>query len=123
MAKVLIVDDANIIRIHLRKLMDKLGHEVVGEAEDGYSAIQQYKKLNPDFVTMDVSMPEVNGITNGIDAVKQIVLHDSKAKIIMITSHGEQNKVIDALKYGASNYLLKPIDPVRMKDVIGKILS
>ena len=123
MARVLVVDDANIIRIHIKKQMDKLGHEVVGEAMDGYSAIQQYKKLNPDFVTMDVSMPEVNGISNGIDAVKQIVLHDHKAKIIMITSHGEQNKVIDALRYGASNYLLKPIDPAKMRDVIGKLLS
>ena len=123
MARVLIVDDANIIRVHLGRLMEKLGHKVVGEAQDGYGAIQQYKILKPDLVTMDITMPDVNGVSGGIDAVKQIILYDPKAKIIMVTSHGDKKKVLDSLRCGASNYLLKPIDPIRMKKVVEELLS
>ena len=122
MATVLIVDDAAIMRINIKKMLEKLGHEVIGEAVDGHDAIQQYEKLDPDFVTMDITMPEVNGVGDGIEAVKQIRLHDYKAKIIMVTSHGEQNKVIKAIQNGASNYLLKPIKYDKLEEVINKLL-
>jgi len=121
MATVLIVDDAAIMRINIRKMLEKLGHKVVGEAVNGHDAIQQYEKLNPDFVTMDITMPEINGIGDGIEAVRQIRLSDYKAKIIMITSHGEQKKVISAIQNGASNYLLKPIIYEKLEEVVNKL--
>jgi len=123
MATVLIVDDANIMRMNMKKMMEKLGHEVVDEAVDGYDAIQKYEKLNPDFVTMDITMPEVNGIEDGIEAVKQIVIKDPRAKVVMVTSHGEQNKVMSAVKNGASNYLIKPIKFSKLEEVLNKLLS
>jgi len=122
MAKALIVDDAKIMRISLKKIIENLGHEVVGEADSGYMAIEQYKVLKPDFVTMDITMPAVEGIADGIEAVKEIMKIDKNAKIIMITSHGEQDKVIKAIQGGASHYILKPIDTNKVKDVLDKVL-
>ena len=122
MAKVLIVDDAKIMRISLKKIIENLGHEVIGEAGSGYEAIEQYKSLKPDFVTMDITMPAVEGIADGIEAVKEIMKIDKNAKIIMITSHGEQDKVIKAIQSGASHYILKPIDANKFKEVLDKIL-
>jgi len=122
MAKVLIVDDAKIMRISLKKIIENLGHEVIGEAGSGYEAIEQYKSLKPDFVTMDITMPAVEGIADGIEAVKEIMKIDKNAKIIMVTSHGEQDKVIKAIQSGASHYILKPIDANKFKEVLDKIL-
>jgi two-component system chemotaxis response regulator CheY len=121
MAKVLIVDDAKIMRISIRKIIEKLGHIVVGEASSGYTGIQQYKLLKPDFVTMDITMPAEQGIEDGIEAVKQIIEFDKMAKIIMITSHGEQEKVIKAIQNGASNYMLKPLQAEKLKEIINKL--
>jgi len=122
MAKALIVDDAKIMRISLKKIIEKLGHEVIGEASSGYEAIEQYQKLKPDFVTMDITMPAVEGIADGIEAVKRIMKLNKNAKIIMITSHGEHDKVIKAIQSGASHYILKPIDANKFKEVLNKIL-
>ena len=121
MAKVLIVDDAKIMRANIRKMLEKLGHEVVGEAENGRDAIQKYKMLHPNFVTMDITMPEVDGVADGIDAVIEIMKIDCKAKIIMVTSHGEQDKVIKAIQAGAANYILKPLKIEKLEEVIKKL--
>ena len=123
MATVLIVDDAAIMRVNIRKMLEKLGHEVVGEAENGAESIEMYEKLQPDFVTMDITMPEVKGIKDGIDAVKGIRSFDYKAKIIMVTSHGEQDKVIRAIQNGASNYLLKPVKFDKIEEILSKLLE
>jgi two-component system, chemotaxis family, chemotaxis protein CheY len=123
MAKVLIVDDATVMRINIRKMLEKLGHEVVGEAVNGFEAIAQYEKLNPDFVTMDITMPQEEGIEDGIEAVRRIRQYDYKAKIIMITSHGEEQKVIKAIQNGASNYLLKPLHFEKFKEILNKLLD
>jgi len=122
MARALIVDDAKIIRISLKRVLENLGHKVVGEADSGYAAIEQYKSLKPDFVTMDITMPAVEGIADGIEAVKEIMKIDKNAKIIMTTSHGEHDKVIKAIQSGASHYILKPIDANKFKEVLNKIL-
>jgi two-component system chemotaxis response regulator CheY len=121
MAKILIVDDAKIMRMSIKNMLNDLGHKVIGEASSGYSAIEEYKRLKPDIVTMDITMPQENDIADGIEAVKQIMAFDKNAKIVMITSHGEQEKVIKAIQSGASNYLLKPIKMDRLKEVLDKL--
>jgi two-component system chemotaxis response regulator CheY len=121
MAKILIVDDAKIMRMSIKNMLTDLGHKVIGEADSGYRAIQEYKNLKPDIVTMDITMPQENDIADGIEAVKQIMAFDKNAKIVMITSHGEQEKVIKAIQSGASNYLLKPLNIDRLKEVIDKL--
>ncbi len=121
MANILIVDDAKIMRANIKKMLNHLEHTVIGEAANGYEAIEQYKLLKPDLVTMDITMPNYEGVEDGIEAVKQITSFDSSAKIIMITSHGEQDKVIKAIQNGASNYVLKPLQIDKLKDVINKL--
>ena len=121
MANVLIVDDAKIMRLNLKIILEKLGHQVISEAQNGFEAIEKYKVTKPDFVTMDVTMPSINGINDGIDAVGEIIKYDKDAKIIMVTSHGEQDKVIKAIQNGASNYVLKPIKQDKLEEIINKL--
>jgi len=121
MATALVVDDAKIMRANVRKMLEKLGYDTI-EAENGQDAIQKYEKNNPHFVTMDITMPEVGGIKDGIQAVAEIIKIDPKAKIIMVTSHGEQDKVIKAIQAGALNYILKPIKFDKLEEVIMKVV-
>ncbi len=122
MANILVVDDAKIMRANIKKMLEHLGHTVTGEAGNGFEAIEQYKRFKPDFVTMDITMPNFEGIADGIEAVKHIIAFDSNAKIIMITSHGEQDKVIKAIQNGASNYILKPLQIDKLEEIINKLL-
>jgi len=121
MAKVMIVDDAKIIRITIKKQLEQLGHEVVASIENGYEAILEYEKCKPDLVTMDITMPVVNGIKNGIDALTQIMKIDPEAKVIMITSHGEQRLVMEAISKGSKGYILKPITKNKLENLLLKI--
>ena len=121
MAKILVVDDAKVMRITIKKQLEKLGHEVIAEAENGFEAIEQYKLYNPDLVTMDITMPEVNGISSGIEALVEIRNIDPNAKIIMVTSHGEENLVIEAISKGSKGYILKPIVQDKLQDIIEKL--
>ena len=123
MATVLVVDDAKIMRLSVKNMLTELGHEVIAEAETGYKGLKAYEKHLPDFVTMDITMPGEMGITDGIEAVKEIIDFHPAAKIVMITSHGEQEKVIRAIKNGASNYLLKPINITKFEEVISNMLD
>ncbi len=115
--KILIVDDSMIMRKNLERNLKILGHEIVGEAENGQESIDQYKSLTPDLVTMDITMPGMDGIT----AVKKIKEIDVETNIIMITSHGQEAMVMDALKSGAKGYMLKPVTPDKLKESIGRI--
>ena len=121
MANILVVDDANVMVVTIKRQLEKLGHIVIAEANNGYEAIKKYKKYKPDAVTMDISMPEVNGIGNGIDALVKIKDIDSDAKVIMLTSHGEQKLVIEAISKGSKGYLLKPVTQDKLCDVLEKI--
>lgn len=123
MAKIMIVDDARIMRMNLSKMLTNLGHEIVAEAASGYEAIQQYKKHRPELITMDITMPAENGIKDGIEAVEAIYTLNKEVKIIMVTSHGEEEKVIRAIKAGAKNYILKPISAQKVTDVLEKTLK
>lgn len=121
MANILVVDDVKIMRLTIRKHLESLGHTVVADAENGYEAIQQYKRFKPDLVTMDITMPEIDGIGNGIDALEKIKEFDSDAKVIMLTSHGEQKLVIKAISKGSKGYILKPVTKDKLSDVLEKI--
>ena len=119
MANVLIVDDAAFMRLMLKDVLVKNGFQVVGEAENGLRAIEQYKELKPDLVTMDITMPEMDGIT----AVKEIMKLDNKARIVMCSAMGQQGMVIEAIQAGARDFIVKPFQPDRVVAAIKKAVS
>ncbi|CAB50460.1 response regulator [Pyrococcus abyssi] len=119
MARILVVDDAAFMRMLLKKILTQAGHEVVGEASNGKEAVEKYKQLKPDLVTMDIVMPEMDGIT----AVKEIMKIDPNAKIIMITAVGQEAKVMEALKSGAKGYIVKPFQAQKVIEEVNRVLS
>jgi two-component system chemotaxis response regulator CheY len=119
MAKILVVDDAAFMRMMLKDILVKGGHEVVGEAANGIEAIDQYGKLQPDLVTMDITMPEMEGI----EALKRIKAQDPKAKIIMCSAMGQQGMVVQAIQDGAKDFVVKPFQADRVLEAIKKALS
>lgn len=120
MAKgILVVDDAQFMRTMLKQLVEENGYEVVGEAENGEHAIELYKEHNPDLVTMDITMPDMDGI----EATKKILDIDSNAKIVMCSAMGQKPMVVDALEAGAKDFIVKPIQPEKVKDTLKGILG
>ena len=119
MARILIVDDSVITRSNLKKVLAKLGHEVIGEASNGSIGIFKYKQLQPDLVTMDISMPQ----TNGIEATTKILKFDPNALIIMVSALNQKRDIMDAIHSGAKYYILKPFKDVKVKEVIDKVLN
>jgi len=116
---VLIVDDAAFMRLMIKDILTKNGYNVVGEAENGVAAIEKYKELNPDLVTMDITMPEMDGIA----AVKEIKAIDAGARIIMCSAMGQQAMVIDAIQAGAKDFVVKPFQPERVLEAVSKALA
>lgn len=106
-ARILIVDDALFMRGVLRKMLEEHGYEVAGEAVNGVDAIEKYKELRPDLVTMDITMPDMTGLA-ALKAIREI---DSKAKVVMCSAMGQNAMVIDAIQNGASDFLVKPFQP------------
>ncbi len=106
MRKVLIVDDAAFMRISIRKTLEKGGYEVVGEAENGKVAVKKYNELQPDLVILDITMPEMDGIT----ALKKIKQIDKDAKVLMVSAMGQESYIREAISYGAKNFIVKPFD-------------
>ena len=117
--RVLVVDDAAFMRMMIKDILQKGGYEVVGEAEDGKRAIEKYKELKPDLVTMDITMPDMDGIT----AVKEIRKIDENAVIIMCSAMGQQAMVIDAIQAGAKDFVVKPFPPERVLEAIKKVVG
>ena len=117
--KILIVDDAAFMRMMIKDILEKNGFEVVGEANNGIKAVELYKKETPDVVTMDITMPDMDGI----EAVKQIRAIDANAKIIMCSAMGQQTMVMDAIKAGARDFIVKPFQPDRVLEAINKVVS
>ncbi|PXW91428.1 two-component system chemotaxis response regulator CheY [Streptohalobacillus salinus] len=117
MARILVTDDAAFMRMQLKNIFQSLGHEVVGEAENGQVAIDMYKDLKPELVTMDITMPEMNGV----EAVKEIKKHDANATIVMCSAMGQQQMVLEAIQAGAKDFIVKPFDQERIKQAIDKI--
>ena len=117
MLKILVVDDSLIMRRNVTKILESLGHKIIADAKDGQEGIEAYRRCKPDLVTMDITMPEMDGI----EAVKGIKKIDKEAKIMMVTSHGQEDMVISAIRAGASGYLLKPINIMKVRDAIRKV--
>lgn len=116
---VLITDDTAFMRMTLRNVIEKNGYTVVGEAADGEEAVTLYKELKPDMVTMDITMPKMDGIT----AIKEIMKIDPQAKIIVCSAMGQKPMVIEALSAGAKDFLVKPFDAERVVESLRKISS
>jgi two-component system chemotaxis response regulator CheY len=104
MAKVMIVDDAAFMRIQIKNMLGKNGYEVAGEAENGLMAVERYKELQPDVVTMDITMPEMSGL----DALREIIKTDPNAKVVMVSAMGQEAMVRDAILSGAKGFIVKP---------------
>ena len=117
--RVLIVDDAIFMRKMISDILVENGMEVVGEAETGAKAVEKYMELRPDLVTMDIIMPEMNGI----DAVRKVVEFDSKARIVMCSALGQQALVQEAITAGAKDFLIKPFNAARVVEVIAKVFN
>ncbi|WP_345238909.1 response regulator [Pontibacillus salipaludis] len=118
MATILVVDDAKFMRMTLGTILEKGEHKVVGEAEDGQEAIEMFHKLKPDLVTMDITMPELNGL----EAVESILSSHPSAKIIMCSAMGQQKMVVEAIERGAKDFIVKPFDETRVLDAIKRVL-
>ncbi|WP_426349115.1 response regulator [Alloiococcus sp. CFN-8] len=119
MTKVLIVDDAAFMRMMIRDILEKNGFEVVGEASNGIKAVELYKKEKPEVVTMDITMPDMDGI----EAVKQIRAFDPESKIIMCSAMGQQSMVMDAIRAGARDFIVKPFQADRVIEAIRKAIG
>ncbi|GIM47811.1 chemotaxis protein CheY [Collibacillus ludicampi] len=117
--RILIVDDAAFMRMMIKEILTKNGYEVVGEAQDGAQAVEKYKELRPDLVTMDITMPEMDGV----NALKQIRAFDPNANVIMCSAMGQQAMVIDAIQAGAKDFIVKPFQAERVIEAIKKILG
>jgi two-component system, chemotaxis family, chemotaxis protein CheY len=119
MANILIVDDAAFMRMMLKNIITELGHTVVGEGANGQQAVNLYQELKPDLVTMDITMPEMDGIA----AVKEIRSKNPDAKIIMCSAMGQQALVLEAIQSGAKDFIVKPFEKDRIRDAITRVLS
>jgi two-component system, chemotaxis family, chemotaxis protein CheY len=116
---VLICDDAIFMRTMVSDILQQAGFEVVGEAESGLQAIEKYRALRPDLVTMDIVMPDMGGI----DAVREITKLDPQARVLMCSAMGQQALVVEALQAGAKDFVVKPFQPSRVLEAVERILS
>ena len=118
MAKILIVDDAEFLRVRITKMLSGDGYTVF-EAENGVKAVATYKEVRPDVVLMDVTMPEMDGLT----ALKEIRAFDPQARVVMLTALGQESVVLEAVKSGARDFVVKPFERERVMNAIHKLLA
>ncbi len=118
-ARILVVDDAQFMRMMLKNILSGAGYEVAGEGENGVQAIEKYKDLRPDLVIMDMIMPEMGGI----DAVREIVKLDPAAKVLMCSAMGQQALVVEAIQVGAKDFIVKPFQPAGVLEAVAKALQ
>jgi two-component system chemotaxis response regulator CheY len=119
MARVLVVDDAAFMRKLLTDALVSGGHEVVGEAGNGSEAVARYQELKPELTTLDITMPEMDGLT----ALAEIMAIDPGAKVVMCSALGQETKVLEAVKLGAKDFVVKPFQPARVLEAVGKALA
>lgn len=118
MARILIVDDARFMRNIVKDALVAKGHKIVGEAENGNAAVELYKSLKPDLVTMDITMRE----KDGIEAAAEILKYDTNARIIMVTALGQQSILKEVVKIGVRDFIVKPFQPERLQIAAEKAL-
>ena len=119
MARVLVADDASFMRQMIREIVEAEGFEVCGEASDGVEAVDEYKRLQPDVVTMDIVMP----LKSGIDAVRGIMALDPTACVVMCSALGQETLVTEAIQAGAKDFIVKPFKPDDVIDTLKKVLE
>jgi two-component system chemotaxis response regulator CheY len=118
MARVLVVDDAAFMRKVVSDALSGGGHEVIGEASNGVEAVALYQELRPELMTLDITMPEMDGLA----ALKKIIAIDPRARIIMCSALGQESKVLEAIKGGAKDFVVKPFKAERVLDAVSKAL-
>ena len=116
---VLVCDDAIFMRTMIGDILTQAGFEIVGEAESGLQAVQKYRELKPDLVTMDIVMPDMGGI----EAVREICKQDPEAKILMCSAMGQQALVVEAIQAGAKDFVVKPFQPSRVLEAVQRVLG
>ncbi|MEJ2238406.1 MAG: response regulator [Gemmatimonadales bacterium] len=116
---VLVCDDAIFMRTMISDILSQAGYEIVGEAETGVQAVEKFKELKPDLVTMDIVMPDMGGI----DAVREIVSQDPGARILMCSAMGQQALVVEAIQAGAKDFVVKPFQPSRVLEAVQRVLG
>ena len=119
MARVLVVDDAAFMRKMVSDALTKGGHQVVGEAGNGVEAVAQYQALKPEVTTLDITMPEKDGLA----ALKEIIAIDPAARVVMCSALGQESKVLESIKAGAKDFVVKPFQPDRVIEAVGKALG
>ena len=119
MARVLVVDDAAFMRKMVGDALTNGGHDVVGEAGNGVEAVSQYQALTPDLVTLDITMPEKDGLA----ALADIMAADPSAKVVMCSALGQESKVLESIKLGAKDFVVKPFQAERVLEAVGKALA
>lgn len=117
--KVLVVDDTAFMRIMMRTILEELGYEVIAEAKNGKEAVDEYTKRRPDIVTMDITMPEMDGV----EALREIRRLDPKAKVIMCSAMGQRDMVLDAISCGARDFVVKPFQKDRIQEAVSKMAN
>ncbi len=113
------VDDSRTSRKLLRSILTEGGHEIVGEAANGQEGVQQFQALKPELVTMDITMP----VLDGIEALKMIKALDGNSKVVMVTAAGQKNKVLECIKSGANEFITKPFDSQEILSAIAKVME
>ncbi len=116
--RVLIVDDALLIRQMLRTILSRASYEIVGEAADGGEAVARYEQLRPDVVLLDIMMPEVDGVT----ALRQIIARHPEARVIMCSALDQKSIISEALEAGARDFIIKPFTPDKVREIVGKVV-
>ena len=116
---VLVCDDAIFMRTMISDILAQAGFEIVEEAETGVQAVERYKQLKPELVTMDIVMPDMGGI----DAVREIVKFDPEARVLMCSAMGQQALVVEAIQAGAKDFVVKPFQPSRVLEAVQRVLG
>ncbi len=119
MGKILIVDDSRTSRRILRGILESAGHEIIGEAMNGEEGYQKYCDLKPDLVTLDVTMP----VLDGIGALKKIKADFPDSKVVMVTAAGQKTKIVEAVQAGADEFIPKPFEPEQLAEIIARVLG
>jgi two-component system chemotaxis response regulator CheY len=117
--RILIADDLSFIRLVQREALSSSGHQIVGEASNGREAVEKYAELRPDLIVLDITMPEMNGL----EAMKRILAIDPGARIIICSAIGQQSLIVEAIKAGARDFIVKPFKPDRLVSAIDKALE
>jgi two-component system chemotaxis response regulator CheY len=119
MARILVVDDSMFMRTTIARLITEGGHEVIGEAQNGVEAVARFQELRPELITLDITMP----VKDGLATLADIMAIDPRARVVMCSAFGMQSKVIEALRLGAKDFVVKPVQRELLLEAVDKALS